>query len=249
MYSFRRIAIVLALFLPASFAALAQSSSSSSTPESTTQDQAQPQAPAAANSQQGQANVQSRIRLRREQRRAQAIHDTYSHTYEVFVGGGYLRMIPGPNLQRLTMYSWDVAVTRYWNERLGITVDGRGYYGTAYVGLNSTSLTRPAISHYDVLAGPTYRFVTHPKYSIAGRVMGGLAHSNFASDTNGFGTATLGLYPDGNTYALSAGILGEVNVTPTLSLRLGPEYFVNGFGSTLQADPGFTYGFVYRFGK
>ena len=38
-------------------------------------------------------------------------------------------------------------LTRYFNERLGITVDGRGYYGTAYVGLNSTSVTRPAISH------------------------------------------------------------------------------------------------------
>jgi hypothetical protein len=194
-------------------------------------------------------NVQSRIRIRREQRRAQAIHDTYSHPWEVFVGGGYIRMIPGPNLQRLTMYSWDVAVTRYFNERLGVTIDGRGYYGTAYVGLNPTSVTRPAISHYDVLGGPTYRFVTHPKYSIAARAMGGLAHSNFASDTNGFGTATLGLYPDANTYAMSAGIIGEVNVTPKLSLRLAPEYFFNGFGSTFQADPGFTYGFVYRFGK
>jgi hypothetical protein len=248
MYSFRRLALVLALFLPASFAALGQSSSTSSS-EPTTQDQVQPPVPAARDSQQGKTNVQSRIRLRREQRRAQTIHDTYSHLYEVFVGGGYIRMTPGPALQRLTMYSWDVAVTRYFNERLGITIDGRGYYGTAYVGLNPTGLTRPAISHYDVLGGPTYRFIMHPKYSVSGRVMGGLAHSNFASDTNGFGTATLGLYPDSNTYAISAGVIGEVNVTPTLSLRLAPEYFVNGFGSTLQGDPGFTYGFVYRFGK
>ncbi len=225
--------------------------SSSSNPEPATQEpaQSQPQAPAVSNSQQGQENVRVRIRARREQRRAQAIHDTYSHTYEAFVGGGYIRMTPGPNLQRLTMYSWDVALTRYQNERLGITVDGRGYYGTAYVGLNSTGFTRPAISHYDVLAGPTYRFYIRPKYSIAGRVMGGLAHSNFASDTNGFGTAVLGLYPDSNTYAISAGVIGEVNITPNLSLRLAPEYFANGFGSTFQGDPGFTYGFVYRFGK
>jgi hypothetical protein len=139
---------------------------------------------------------------------AQAIRDTYSHTYEAFVGGGYQRLIPGATLQHLTMYSWDVALTRYFNERLGLTVDGRGYYGTAYVGLNSTSVTRPAISHYDFLVGPTYRFYMRPKYSVAGRVMGGFGYANFSSDTNGFGTEPLGLYPDGMTYALAASIVG-----------------------------------------
>jgi hypothetical protein len=117
------------------------------------------------------------------------------------------------------------------------------------VGLNETSVTRPAISHYDVLVGPVYRFRMRPRYSIAGSVKGGVAISNFAGDTNGFGTAVLGLYPDTTTYAINASLIGEVNVTPTLSLRLAPEYMATGFGSTLQNDLGFTFGFVYRFGK
>ncbi len=148
--------------------------------------------------------MQARIRARREARRAQAIHDAYSHPYEVFVGGGYQRFTPGPTLQRTTMYAWDVALTRYWSEKLGLTFDVRGNYGTAFVGLNETSLTRPAISHYDFMVGPTYRFRMRPKYSIAGNVKGGLAMSNFASDTNKFGTSVLGLYPDGTTYAINA---------------------------------------------
>jgi len=147
------------------------------------------------------------------------------------------------------MYSWNAAVTRYYSERLGVTLDGRGYYGIAFTGLNETSLTRPKVSHYDVLVGPTYRFKLHPRYSISGRVEGGVAMGNFSGDTNGFGTAVLGLYPDGTTYAFSASIIGEWNVAPNLSLRLAPEYMGNGFGSTLQNDLGFTYGFVYRFGK
>ncbi len=248
MYSFRRVAVLLALFLPASFAAQGQSPTSSSNPAQTTQDQTQTQTQT-PDQKQGQVSVQARIRARREARRAQAIHDTYSHLYEAFAGGGYQRFTPGPGLQRATMYSWDMAVTRYFNERLGVTIDGRGYYGTAFVGLNETSITRPAITHYDALAGPTYRFYLRPRYSIAGRVLGGVAISNFSGDTNGFGTAVLGLYPDATTYAISASVLGEVNVTPNLSLRLAPEYFVNGFGSTLQGDVGFTYGFVYRFGR
>jgi hypothetical protein len=252
MYLFRCFAVLLALLLPVSIASLAQSSSDNS--ESTSQapagqGQAQPQAPAAAATQPGQQSVEARIRARREQRRAQAIHDTYAHLYEVFVGSNYQRFEPGPNLQHVTMYSWDVAVTRYLNERLGITFDGRGNYGTAFVGLNPTSVTRPAISHYDALFGPTYRFILRPKYSIAGRAMGGVAVGNFSGDTNGFGTQILGLHPDGTTYAFSVAPVGEVNISPNISLRLAPEYFASGFGSRLQNDWGATYGLVCRFGK
>ena len=51
------------------------------------------------------------------------------------------------------------------------------------------------------------------------------------------------------TYAIDGGIIGEANVTPTLSLRLAGDYYGTGFGSTMQNSFGFTYGFVYRFGK
>lgn len=248
MFSFRRIVVALAVILLVSLSALAQSTGSSSNPPAEGQGQ-QPEAAPTPQTQQGPATVQARIRARREARRTQAIHDTYSQLYEIFVGAGYQRFTPGPDLERNTMYSWDAALTRYYSERLGITLDGRGYYGTAFTGLNSTSLTRPAISHYDVLIGPTYRFKLRPRYSIAGRVEGGVAMSDFSGDTNGFGTAVLGLYPDGTTYAFNASIIGEWNISPSLSLRLAPEYMGNGFGSTLQNDFGFTYGFVYRFGR
>jgi hypothetical protein len=244
MFSFRRLALTLALVLPAAHVLPAQDSNSSSAPAP--QDQSQ-QSTASQN--EGQVSVQARIKARREQRRAQAIHDTYAHLYEVFIGGGYLRFRPGPSLQRATLYSWDTAITRYYNERLGVTIDGRGYYGTAYVGLNQSSITRPAISQYGVLGGPTYRLFLRPRYSIAAHALGGVAISNFSSDTSGFGTAVLGLYPDSNTYAISGGVIGEVNLSPNLSLRLSSDYYGTGFGSTMQNSYGFNYGFVYRFGK
>jgi hypothetical protein len=247
MSSFRRSAVILAVISLVSLGAVAQGPSFSSSNDAT-DEQAQQQ-PTTSAGEQGPTTVQARIRARREARRAQLIHDTYSQLYEVFVGGGYQRFTPGPQLQRTTMYSWDAALTRYWGEKLGFTLDGRGYYGTAFVGLNSTSLTRPAISQYDVLAGPTYRFRMRPRYSLAGSVKGGVAIGNFTGDANGFGSTVLGLYPDSTTYAISASVIGEVNVAPNLSLRLAPEYMATGFGSSLQNDLGFTYGFVYRFGK
>lgn len=244
MRSFVRLAFLLALAFPAAQKLPAQTSSSSS--------QAPAQAPSQAQTPsltQQQMTVQERIRMRREQRRQQAIRDTYSHRYDAYVGMGYLRFSPGPSRQRVTLYAWDTGVTRYFNLHLGLTGDVRGYYGTPYVGLNQFGLTRPAISQYDFLAGPTYRFMLHPKYALSVRAMGGYAHGNFSGDTNGLGSETLGMWPDGGTYAFTGGILGEYNVSPSFALRLGGNDFVTGFGSSTQNGVGFTGGFVVRFGK
>ncbi len=246
MVAIRRIALTLALVVPALPATWAQETSSSSAAPAA---QTQPAEP-------GSQSVQARIRARREQRRQQAIRDTYGHLYEVFVGGGYLRFKPGPDVksgpfaQKVTMYSWDVALTRYYNYRLGITADARGYYGTPFVGLTEyAGLTRPAISTYGFLGGPTYRLYARPKYSISARALGGVAVGNFSGDTNGIPPEDLNLYKDQTTYAISGGVVGETNITPNLSLRLSGDYYGTGFGSEMQNSVGFTYGFVYRFGK
>jgi hypothetical protein len=269
MFLFRRLALSLAVCLAAANFLLAQSSSSNAgagplladssssaaSAEPLDQDppQAQPQTPAAAGQStpqsQGPITVQGRIRARREQRRVQAIRDAYSHLYEAYVGAGYLRFQPGPNLQRVTYYSWDAEFTRFFNDRLGVTAGGRGYYGTPFVGINFSSITRPAVSTYAVMGGPVYRFYLQPKYSISGRVMGGWALGNFSGDTNGFGSQRLGMWKDGNTYIVSGGLMGEYNLGPGFSLRLNGEYVGTGFGSTMQNGFGFTSGFVYRFGR
>jgi hypothetical protein len=246
MYSFRRLALLLALGLPAMHAVQAQSSSSAS--QTPSQDQVQAQQPAAAEAQ-PQVSVQARIRARREQRRAAAIHDAYAHRYELLVGMSGMRFTPGPDRQRLTFYAWDTGLTRFYSERLGVTLDARGNYGYAYVGLNPSNITRPAISQYDVMAGPTYRFYLQPKYSISGRVMAGYSLGNFTGDTNGEGTLGGLLYKDGSTFAATGAVLGEYNLTPNVGLRLAPEYFVTGYGSTTQYSRGFSGGIVYRFGK
>jgi len=257
MFSFRSFALVLAVAAGAALCAPAQESSpapgvfmdSSSSAVWQQQDQQGQAQQAPANPNQGSLSVQERIRERRAKRRAQAIQDVYMHLYEVSVGMGYMRFVPGPDKQRATMYAWDAELTRYFNERLGATFDARGNYGTAYVGLNAYNVTRPAISTYSGMLGPTYRFLIEPKYSISGRAMAGYVHGHFSGDTNGFGTALLGLYPDSGNFAASVSIAAEYNVSNNVGVRLAPEYNFSGFGSSLQASPGFTGGFVYRFGK
>jgi hypothetical protein len=259
MHSIRRITLLLALSIVAATTALALSPSLLHKHSAHGKAQAeQPAAQAQAESP-GQLSVQARIRARRVQRRAAAIHEAYSHRYEMYTGMGYLRFEPGAKLQRAHDYAWNIGGTRYFNERLGVTVDGRGYYATAYTGIywtyggvtTSNPFTNPAISQYAALGGPTYRFYVQPKYSISGRVLGGIERGNFSGDTNhneAISTA-LGLWPDGYVFAGSASIPVEYNLTPNVGLRVAPEYYFTGFGSSIQASRGFTTGIVYRFGK
>jgi hypothetical protein len=197
--------------------------------------------------------VQARIRARREQRRAAAIHDAYSHLYEAYVGGGYLRFTPGSTLQRVNEYNWNVGFTRYYSERLGVTVDGRGTYGQPFIEpkAGNSNITKPEISQYAGMIGPTYRFYMQPKYAISGRVLAGVAYGNFSGDTGGQQSVStyLGLWPDGTTYAASASLLFEYNLAPNIGLRVAPEYVATGFGSTIENNLGYTAGIVYRFGK
>lgn len=263
MSSFRRLALLLALGLAAMTTALAQSSSSSSTAEAPAADQAQAQPPAQS---QGQISVQARIKARRAQRRATAIHEAYAHRYEASLGIGYLRFNPGPGpvstvtnkpagLQKAHEYAWDAGFTRYFDERLGITAAGRGYYATAYVGglynPSNNTLTNVAINQYTALVGPTYRFYMQPKFSVSGRVMGGVTRGNFSSDLGSYASKStqFGVWPDGATFAASASVPFEYNLTPKVGFRVAPEYFFSGFGSTTQYTRGFTAGMVYRFGK
>jgi hypothetical protein len=245
---FRRLAILLALGLPATPFLQAQSSSTST--DAAPQAQQQPQQPTAQPTQSsGQQSVQARIRARRAARRAAAIREVYSHLYEAYAGAGYLRFtLPSP-LQRVNEYAWDAGLTRYYNERLGVTIGGRGYYGTAYVYNNGSNVFKPAIAEYAVMGGPSYRFLLQPRYSISGRVMAGLLIGNFSGDANGAPISETHLYPDGNTFAIDASAIFEYNLGPSLGLRLTPNYFASGFGSTVENNLGFTAGLVYRFGK
>jgi hypothetical protein len=165
---------------------------------------------------------------------------------------GYLRFHAGDSLQKVTGYSWDVGVTRYFNERLGVTVDGRGLYGTAYILPNANTnsgIVHPAVSEYSAMIGPTYRFVLHPRYSVSGRILAGAAFGNFTGDLGPYTASEVGLYSNGGGVAISASVPVEYNVSPALGLRLGPEYILTNFGSSVQNNVGFSGGFVLRWGK
>ena len=84
-----------------------------------------PAEPAAKQPTASSMSVQARIRARREQRRVAAINEVYNHLYEIYIGAGFTRTlagngaVAGAGLQHFNLYTWNVGLTRYFNEKLG----------------------------------------------------------------------------------------------------------------------------------
>jgi hypothetical protein len=217
------------------------------TTETQPQTQTQPQAPSqrAEVLRQAQIRVNARRRLRVEQ----IIQDTYTHKYEVYGGGGYLRFRPGSTLQHMNESDWNAGVTDYLRGKLGVTADFRGYYGTAWTYINEFQIFHPSISQYTFLAGPQMRVVEKQHWAVSANALVGVGHGNFGTGTGGLPPTLIGLYPDGTVFNLSIGVPVDYNLGPTFAIRLTPNYLMSDYGSEIQNNLGFNAGVVWRFGR
>jgi hypothetical protein len=221
------------------------------TPAAQDNSQNPPPAPTEAQRAELARQAQARVRARRQQRIAAIVQDTYSHKYEIFGGVGYLRLRPGADLQKVSMFGFDAGVTRYLNNNLGITVDGRGYYGNAYVGnLNSgINFFEPSVSSYSISGGPQYRFYMRQKWSVSGVAMVGGARDVFYGNSQGLPGTLLGLYPNQWRLTATVGAPIDYNLGPGLAFRVTPNYYLTNWGGQIQNNLGFTGGINYRFGR
>lgn len=193
--------------------------------------------------------AQQRVKARRKLRVEQAIHDTYSHQFEFYFGGGYLRFRPGSSLQRDSESAWNVGITDYVKGKLGVTADFRGYYGTAFTYINQFQVFSPSISQYTFMAGPQVRLFEGQHWAWSGFALAGVGHGNFGTGTGGLPPTLIGLYPDGNALNVTAGASLDYNLGPGLAVRLTPNYLLSRYGSDTQNNLGFNAGIVYRFGR
>jgi len=217
-------------------------------------------------------HAQSTKRQRREtnanrQARIQRIvNDTYSHRYEVFGGGGYLRFRSGEYLKRNNEVTWAASGTYFLNPRLGITGDARGGYGYANLpnifALNGQF--HPQISEYMFTGGPTYRLYAKQKYAVSAVATAGIALGNFSGGNKGTDSQTVGLWYSNNRPVFTAGVNFDYNFYPNLAFRFTPTFVGTTFQGTtaigplatggssvgsFQYDLGFNAGIVYRFGR
>jgi hypothetical protein len=246
---------LFAALLFAPLAARAQDATPQQQPTDPTQQQPEQTQPQSTPQQRAEVlrQAQERVNARRKVRIRQIIADTYSHKYELDSGAGYLRFRPGDSLQHNSEVNWQVDLTDYLRGDLGVTVEGRGYYGTAYTGTHVASglnqAYNPSISQYAIMAGPRYRFYKGLHWGWTGQVEAGVGHGNFGTGTNGLPPQLVGLYTNSTVLNVTAGASVDYNLGPGLAFRLTPNYLITNYGSTFQYNAGWNLGVVYRFGR
>ncbi len=210
-----------------------------------------PPAPTEAQRAQLARQAQDRVRARRAQRIQAIVQDTYSHKYEVFGGYTFIRLRPGSSLQNVDENGFDAGVTRYFTNTLGVTAEGRGYFGNAYVGNLATGVTffEPSISNYSISAGPQYRFYMSQKWGISGVGEVGVARNVFYANSQSLPGEYVGLYPNEWRITATVSVPIDYNLGPGLSIRIAPTYYLTTFGGQTQNNRGFTSGINYRFGR
>lgn len=195
------------------------------------------------------ASRREQTKLRRE---AQAVTETYTHRWEVYGGGEYMRFRPGPDLHNSGMGAWVVGLTRYFTPRFGITADARGLYGNNSLGPvngGGYNVYNARFSVFPFTIGPQYRFYGSQKFSVSGVLQAGAVYGYFDANTNGIPPQLVGLYPAGIVPGGIASIDLDYNLSTGLAVRIAPNVLFDHFDGNLDHNQGFLVGVVYRFGR
>lgn len=198
----------------------------------------------------------------RKARIARNIQQTYTHRWDLFVGGGYERFRSGDNLQRNNQVTWALNLTRNFTPKWGVVGDLRGSYGNAKVSNDIYTVYNPLITQYTFMVGPQYRFYRGEKYSASVHVLGGAAMGNFDGGSKAISAYHFGMWDTSTAPVVSVGVNLEYNFYTNFAFRLTPTYVGTMFrGVTENADGtrgsstgsiqnnlGFNMGIVYRWG-
>ena len=192
----------------------------------------------------------------RQARIARTIYSTYSHQWEVFGGGGYLRWKSGDYTKKNNEKSWIAAANYYVTPKLAIVADAQGSFGNAHQQLPSPSapnyfaqIPNPQINEYFFTGGANYRFYEKEKIALSAQGTGGVAWGIFSGGSKGIPSTQLGLWADGFKPAFTASFNADYNVYPNLAVRVAPTYIGTTFGGEVQNNVGFNVGVIYRFGR
>ncbi len=186
----------------------------------------------------------------RQARIDRTIAETYSHRYEVFGGGGYMRFRSGEFTKKNNEVTWAANGSYFLSPKVAIVADARGMFGNANATINNVyGVYHPQINEYTFMGGGSYRFYMHEKAAVSVQALGGVAWGIFSGGSKAIPSTLLGIWPDGWKPAFSVGVSGDYNFYPNLAFRVTPTYVGTTFGGSLQNNLGINAGIVYRFGK
>ena len=191
----------------------------------------------------------------REARIQRTIQDTYTHKWEVFGGGAYMRFRSGEYTQNNNEVTWNLAPHYYLSPKLAILVDARGMFGNGKPLRNGFQVANPnpQINEYAFTGGASYRFYSQLRFALSAEGSGGIVDGNFSGASKGLNYTQTGFWQDAVRPAAVFNLAADVNVFPNLAFRVLPTYVVTTFtspsGGSVQSNFGINAGIVYRFGR
>lgn len=189
----------------------------------------------------------------RQARIQRTIEDTYSHRWEAFGGGGFLRWRSGEGTKKNNEVSWAAGASYYLTPKFAIVGEGQGSFGRAHpIPFNQAAepIGNPQINEYFFTGGANYRFYQKEKVAVSVQGTGGIAWGIFSSGSPySYYGPDLGLWQDGIKPAFTVSVNADYNFYPNLAVRLAPTYVGSTFGGQVQNNLGFNAGVVYRFGR
>jgi hypothetical protein len=191
----------------------------------------------------------------REARIQRTIHDTYSHRWEVFGGGAYMRFRSGEYTQRNNEVTWNTQANYFLNPRFAIVADARGMFGNGKPLRNQyiSSDPNPQINEYAFTGGVGYRFYAREHVALGAQALGGMAMGVFSGASKGYNYTQTGFWQDANRPAFIVNFNADFNLFPNLAFRVSPTYvgttFTSPSGGSLQNNLGINAGVVFRFGR
>jgi hypothetical protein len=193
----------------------------------------------------------------RQARIQRTIQDTYSHRWEVFGGGGFMRFRSGQYTQKNNEITWNTQADYFLTPKFSIVGDARGMFGNGKTlrcceGQN-TQAPNPQINEYAFTGGVGYRFYAVERVALSAQALGGLGLGMFSGGSKGLTYVQTGFWQDSARPAFVVNVMADVNLYPNLAFRFAPTYvgttFTSPSGGSLQNNFGFNAGVVYRFGR
>jgi hypothetical protein len=186
----------------------------------------------------------------RQARIQRTVGETYSHRWEIYGGGGFLRFRSGDFTQKNNEISWATAANYFLSPKFSIVGDARGSfgYGKPLRGEFLTQAPRPQINEYTFTGGVSYRFYAKEKLALSVQGLGGAGWGAFSGGAKGLTYQQIGFWQDGIRPAFIGNISADYNFYPNLAFRISPTYVGTTFGGSIQNNVGFNAGIVYRFG-
>lgn len=206
----------------------------------------------AVQAQRKQARPHRETNASRQARIQRTIEDTYSHTWEIVGGGGFLRWTSGQYTQKNNEISWLAGANYYLTPKLAVVGNAQGSFGHAHpIRFNPSNVVipDPQINEYFFTGGVNYRFYAKERVALSAQGTGGIAWGVFSSGSPfSYSSEQIGLWQDGSRPAFTFAVNADYNIYPNLGFRISPTYVGTTFGGQVQNNVGFNAGVVYRFG-